>query len=240
MITDAVSLSSSRPETVWEVAATSVWGQYLTEVEFKSIDRARRLAGPPGDALEVGCEGGRWSEMLVRAGWQVTCIDVNPKTLAICQKRIPTAKCLLANPSDQIIAADSKSVSLLLGIEVAPVTQKGWFLPEAARVLRPGGILMTTVWNKTSPRGAFTTARSLLPGSTKGGFYRRAYRDFRQQAMECGFEVIEETGFCWGPFTRTSNSRLIPAFVFLERFMRLRALPSVSPWINLIAKKTAD
>src|ERR1041384_2315947 len=84
--------------TDWERVALSRWGQYVTKVEHHAITTASSMARPPGDAIEVGCEGGRWSKMLADMGWQMTCIDVDRSTLDVCQQKIPAAKCRLADP----------------------------------------------------------------------------------------------------------------------------------------------
>jgi hypothetical protein len=44
-------------------------GRYLTEVERRALVQASELASPPGIALEVGCDGGRWSILLRQLGW---------------------------------------------------------------------------------------------------------------------------------------------------------------------------
>src|SRR4051812_31276704 len=85
--------------TFWEAVAESRWGKHLTEVERHAIIQAQSLAGKPARALEVGCEGGRWSKLLSDLGWEMTCIDVDPTRLAVCQERIPRARCLLAKSS---------------------------------------------------------------------------------------------------------------------------------------------
>src|ERR1022692_4349453 len=81
--------------TYWEEAATTRWGRYLSQIEERGIRQAAFLAGKPNQALEIGCDGGRWSRLLADVGWQMTCIDVNPKTLAACQQKVPAAKCVL-------------------------------------------------------------------------------------------------------------------------------------------------
>src|ERR1044071_6096280 len=132
--------------TFWERAAESRWGKYVTKFEARIIDEARSLAGPPGEALEVGCEGGRWSKMLADVGWKMTCVDVSSDALKVCRERIPNANCVLARPEDSSINQPSDKFSLLLCIEVAPVVDSDWFLPEAARVLKKGGVMTAIAW----------------------------------------------------------------------------------------------
>jgi hypothetical protein len=45
------------------IALTTAWGRYLTEIEQQAMDAALVLFPRPSDALEVGCQGGRWSRL---------------------------------------------------------------------------------------------------------------------------------------------------------------------------------
>jgi len=73
------------------VGVTTRWGRYLTSLERQSVSEALRNFSAPSNALEVGCQGGRWSEMLAGKGWRVTCTEVDESVLRGCQARIPTA-----------------------------------------------------------------------------------------------------------------------------------------------------
>jgi hypothetical protein len=169
----------------------------------------------------------------------MTCIDVNREALEICQQKVPQAKCILANREDKALPCDSASVSLLLCIEVAPVIQGDWFLAEAFRVLDHEGIFVGVFWNRFSWRGLQARARFQLSRKADADFYRRAYPRWRQTLARTRFQLVYEEGFCWSPFGRSSNSPLIPIFVQMERLLGLRRLPAISPWIAVVARKTA-
>jgi hypothetical protein len=54
----------SRPEqqlTPWERENAMRWGRYLAAAEQRALELGAALVACPGAALEVGCEGGRWS-----------------------------------------------------------------------------------------------------------------------------------------------------------------------------------
>ena len=104
---------------------------YITGIEKHAILLGQELAGPPTTAFEAGCDGGRWSKMLADLGWEMTCTDVNADALAVCRKRMPDARCIVAKPEDAGLAAEPDSTQLLLCIEVPPVIQADWFIPEA-------------------------------------------------------------------------------------------------------------
>jgi SAM-dependent methyltransferase len=225
--------------TLWEKAATTRWGGYVTEVEKRAILGGQSLAEKPAQALEMGCEGGRWSKLLSDLGWEMTCVDVDRQMLDICQQKVPGAKCILASPHDKIIPCDSKSMSLLLCIEVAPVMDSEWFLPEAARVLSDDGILIGILLNKASWRGKMNRMKRSFFGCKGDEFYKSNYRNWKSSLYQAGFNLVQEEGFCWGPFGRTSNSPLIPLFTRSERLLGLHRLITFSPWVAFIARKGA-
>lgn len=160
--------------TFWENMATRRWGRYLTSVENQAIQTALRRFTEPGDAVEIGCEGGRWSRMLADHGWRVVCTDVCPDALATCQQRIPDAECYLVDPHDQKFPVASESCDLLLAIEV-PINGEPWFAPEVSRVLRPGGVAVCTFQNRDSYRGRLVNLRSHF--RRRPVHYKAGYRE---------------------------------------------------------------
>jgi SAM-dependent methyltransferase len=221
--------------TFWEQVAESRWGRYVSALERADLVSAAALAGPPDLALEVGADGGRWSRLLRDLGWQMTCTDIDPETLARCQARIPDATCLRVAPEDTRLPLPDHSVSLLLCVEVPPVIHSDWFLREARRVLRPGGIAFVMGYNTHSLRGLFCLLSRLRPGrpASRHPFYQRSYVAWRREIERAGFTLLRATGLCWAPFPRKSNSALIGPVVALEGFLGLRRLPRYSPWVLL-------
>jgi SAM-dependent methyltransferase len=207
----------------------------VSDVEKGAILQGHLLAGRPQKALEVGCEGGRWSEMLSELGWKMTCTDVDRDNLLLCQRRLPDARCILADPADRSFACESRSLSLLLCIEVPPVINSDWFLSEANRVLTDGGVVVGIFWNLLSWRSVLVRAKSALFGGKE--FYKQTWAAWKQELHANGFELISEEGFCWAPFSRESNSRLVPAFTKAERTLRLNRLTTFSPWIAFVMRK---
>ena len=234
-------------KTFWERAAETRWGAYLTERQREALVLASSLPAAPALAVDVGCEGGRWSSVLHDAGWELVCTDTNPDTLALCARRLPEATCLLVDPSDTRIPVHDGAARLLLVSEVAPVSQSEWFPNEAARVLEPDGILVCTFYNPASPRGvAYRLLRRIEARRRPSGarfhahFYDgRSYSAFRNELERRELRLVYEEGLCWFPFSRQSNARLVPFCTRLERSLGLRRLAAVSPFVILIAQKRA-
>ena len=217
--------------TIWERVAERQWGAYTSEIAKQAILRSDGLSGKPAVALEIGCEGGRWSKLLTSLGWKTICVDTDREALELCRKRIPTAHCILSNSSDESIPCESHSIDLLLCLEVAPVIQSDWFINEGFRVLRERGLIVGVFWNRLSLRGLFVRAR----GDSE--HYKHAYTSWKRDLSKRGFHIEYEEGYCWFPFHRTSDSRYIPFFTRLEKGFGLRKLTSLSPWIVFIARK---
>lgn len=224
----------------WEDLNGRAWGRYITARETAAIEAAQRAAPAPRRALDVGCGGGRWTRLLLDRGWAVTSIDVDPASVRACAELNPEADCSVVPADAEKLPAGDESVSLLLCIEVQPVVQADWFLPEVRRVLAPGGRMVLVTWNRWSFRGLATDAASWVRERRPHRFYRVSYRAWRRELRASGFAVAAERGMCWFPFGRASDSRLIPAAAALEGRLGLDRLPSVSPWVLVTAERLDD
>jgi len=235
---DFASSHHNGPATYWEEVANTRWGAYTTDIARRAVLLGHELSAMPTTALEIGCEGGRWSRLLTDLGWSMTCTDVDDEVLRLCEKRIPTAKCILAAPNDRKIPCLSNSIDLLLCIEVAPVIQSDWFLGESFRVLRGNGVMICVFWNLLSLRGLFAHTRVILSGTFD--YYRLAYLSWKKRLLGAGFCTRHEEGYCWFPFRRDSNSSLVPYFTNLEQRLGLRKLSVLSPWVSFVAQKISQ
>lgn len=230
-----VNSGAIEPSTYWEVAAQSFWGSYISAAEKEAILRAHELAGDPASALEIGCEGGRWSRLLSERGWKMTCTDVDSKVLDVCQERLPFASCILADPECEEIPCAANSVALLLCVEVPPVIKASWFPAECRRVLTEGGLMVGVFFNLHSWRGLLAHATASMRRSYD--YFDHSYASWRKSLRGNGFTMVHERGLCWFPFRRSSNSRIVPSCVAIERCLGLQKLPELSPWVVFIARK---
>lgn len=235
MIYDNDDAQFSNDNTYWEKVAKTRWGAYTSDIARRAILRGHDLSGEPTTALEIGCEGGRWSKLLTDLGWNMVCTDINDELLKICKKRIPTANCILMRPNDDKIPCVTDSVNLLLCVEVAPVIQSDWFINEAFRVLQKDGLIIGVFWNVLSFRGLFAHIKASFTGSFD--YYKIAYLFWKRNLSNRGFCILYEEGYCWFPFPRASNSVFVPFFTRLEKRSGLRKLTAFSPWIAFIAQK---
>lgn len=221
----------------WESMATHRrYPCYTSEIEQQVLWRALSLIPNPTIALDIGCEGGRWSKLLADRGWSLTCIDIDQQSLMICKQRIPTATCLLVNPDDSHLPCDSESVGLVLCIEVPNVIESDWFITEAFRVLQKDGLLVGMFFNQESWRGwMHHLIAPIFYGSVS--LYRLAYPAWRRRLEKKGFRLLHEEAFGWFPFRKSSDSPLVPVFAHLERSLGLQKLVTYSPLLAFIAQK---
>jgi SAM-dependent methyltransferase len=224
--------------TYWDTVAETKWGTYLAAVEKRLVALGHERASRVGAGIDLGCGSGRWSRQLADLGWQMTCVDVVAEDLAVCQRNVPEARCVLSPRDSATIPCDSRSAGMLLCIEVAPVIDSAWFIPEVHRVLSDGGILVGVLCNQRSWRGLAVRIKSRLKAKQTGyPFYQHRYRDFRGKLIAAGFEMLHEEGYCWGPAGRCSDSALVPIYTKLEQALHLNRWVSFSPWVAFIARK---
>lgn len=238
MITSSVNQLASFG-TYWEGVGQTRWGNYITEIEKKAILMANGIVqmvdSLPYTAIEIGCEGGRWTKMLADLGWKMFSTETNASVLAICQKRVPSAICFNVNANDQTLPFENEHASLLLCIEVPQVIQSSWFSSECCRVLKANGLVVGVFWNFLSIRGVYAHLRSTLTGSYD--YYKFTYAKWRKMMILRGFQFIHEEGCCWFPFSRSSESRLVPILTSMEKYVGLRKFVSLSPWVVFVARK---
>ena len=221
----------------WErTAQESRFVAYTSELERELILHANELAVHPTLALDIGCEAGRFSQILAERGWSMICADIKPQALELCQRRIPGARCVLLKEDNSELPCDDGSLGMLLCIE-CPVMQEEWFAREAPRGLRTGGLLVGVFHNKLSWRGALLHTLASLRGWRDLNWYTKSYSSWRGAMRARGFEMVREVGLRWPPFSHTSNSRLLPFALAGERAMGLQKLVAISPLVGFVAMK---
>jgi SAM-dependent methyltransferase len=219
----------------WERAAfESRFVAHTSQLEREFILYAHELACPPSLALDFGCEGGRFSQILAECGWSLICADLDSRALELCKQRIPEARCVLVTEDNRGLPCEDNSLGMLLCIEV-PVIGAEWFAHEAVRALRAGGVLVGVFHNQLSWRGLV----GHLLANIRGGldWYSRSYPEWRRALSKRDFTFIREAGCRWAPLSRLSDSALLPFFLAAEQALRLPKLTAISPQVIFIARK---
>jgi len=161
--------------------------------------------------LDLGCGNGRLIELFAGKSIDYLGVDNSENLLNVAKKRYPNNNFLLADALNLPLTDNSFdaifSIAVLHHIPSRNLRIK--FLKEAKRVLKPGGILVLTVWNllrlktlpllvrysllKTMGLSKLEYGDVLVPWANKT---KRYYHYFTKKEMtglakEAGFEIVE-------------------------------------------------
>ncbi len=209
--------------------------------------RLRRALGGTGAVLEVGSYAGGFLDVARERGWRVRGIDVNEGAAAHARGRGHDVRAAgLAAAAADGAAGGLDAVAVWSCFEQLPEPRRA--AADAARLLRPGGILALRV-----PSGAFYRAlrgrrgvrggaagRALLALSNLLGFpYRHGFTpaSLRRLVEEAGLRVLHARGDALVP---TSGPWTRPWAAAEQRLARsaLRLAPTrLSPWLELYARR---
>jgi ubiquinone/menaquinone biosynthesis C-methylase UbiE len=215
-------------ETHWEKAAKTRMGKYLTRAEtdfiLNSVDPSQMHT-----VMDVGAEAGRFSLLVTDTNATVIGIDIDSYGL----KRLK-----LKTKHVNVIQADARKIPLkdetfdaIFMIEVLDyIPEAEEALRECHRTLKSNAPLFLSFGNKSSLKSRLRELR--------GKSYRHSYGRVMRFLLKTGFAVRRKMGYSWLPLGRTSESRLVPFLVAIEKLFALRRIPSLSPWVIVHAVKS--
>lgn len=214
-------------------------GQYLTRVEGKLIERAFDDRGWPKLLLDIGGGDGRLVKQMPARGVCPIVLEADP--IPLQELKVSTWHYPLILGEGNLLPIKSNSVDAVMTVQVTPCTDAEHnvhYFSEVYRVLKERGIFLVVTDNKRSILGAMNQVAE-LPGHIKKPyrFYSESYAITKGKLVNAGFKIGWVKGFRWIPFSRTSNSRLIPVFSAIERFLGLEKLVKYSPWLFWVAVK---
>jgi len=156
------------------------------------------------DVLELGCGAAQWSIALARGGARPVGLDLSPRQLAHARRLMEIAGVdfpLLVGNAEAVPLSDSSFDIVLSDYGATTYTDPYRTVPEAARLLRPGGLLTFsggTPWLEVCwPQGArhpdrrlhhdyFTMHRLELPDSID---FQLPYGEWIRLFRSCGLVV---------------------------------------------------
>jgi ubiquinone/menaquinone biosynthesis C-methylase UbiE len=176
------------------------------------------LAAEPGPTvLDVGAGSGSFSNRLMARGFDVTSTDVTDEALDVLRERV----------SGSVVKADATSLpfepssfnALILAEVLEHLADDRGALAEAARVLRPNGILGITV-----PRNPAWFSKS----DHWAGHVRRYTREeLESRVLAAGFEIL--TCKAWGFPISAFYHRTVYEWIIARRATKNAQLRAASP-----------
>ncbi|WP_407566334.1 class I SAM-dependent methyltransferase [Streptomyces sp. 184] len=158
----------------------------------------REILGPlpAGVALDAACGTGRMTALLAEHGHRTIGVDSSPDMLARARKRVPAGE-FRPGALDRLPVADDAVDVVVCSLALTHVPDLGPALAEFARVLRPGGHLVTSDLHPERVALGSVPAVRLADGSpARVETYRHTVGDYVRAALAAGFEVLrcEEPG----------------------------------------------
>jgi ubiquinone/menaquinone biosynthesis C-methylase UbiE len=179
--------------------------------------------------MDVGAEAGRISQLVKDRHLEAIGIDIEAYGL----KRLR-----LKNPKVNLILSDARKIPMrrrvldaIFMIEVLDyIPELETVLSECRDALKPGGRLVLSFGNLSSLKSKFRLLR--------GRSYRHSYVRVLRCLAKTRFTIIRQTGYNWLPFSRVSDIPVIPTLAKAERFLGLRRMCGLSPWVLVCAVKS--
>ena len=219
-------------QSLIDFANETLIGQYLTR---KEQDFIYSCLGDIKDKflLDIAGGTGRFAVPLCSKGGNIIVLDIDSVSLSVLRKK---------NSSMTLIHGDGQKLPFKSSIfDVVLMNQSVEYIPdidslikECSRVLRENGVLLINFSNKNSYK------RFRLRPKHYESCYRSygiTYSEFKAKLKKVGLITENIIGYNWAPVSRMSNSKLIPYFFALEELLRLKYLPSISPWVFCHARK---
>ena len=144
---------------------------------------------PPGQALDAACGTGRYAALLAERGHDVIGVDGSPEMLAGACKRLPEVDFRVGTLT--ALPAETSSVDVVTcGLALTHVPSLAPVLAEFARVLRPGGHVVTVDMHPERVlRGAVPPLRDAAGRPTRMPAHRHLVGDYVRAALAAGLRV---------------------------------------------------
>jgi 2-polyprenyl-6-hydroxyphenyl methylase/3-demethylubiquinone-9 3-methyltransferase len=200
---------------------------YIRDTVCKALDRPADGMRPlDGLAIiDIGCGGGLVSEPLARLGATMTGLDAGARNIAVAAAHAADAGLAInyraAAVEDLVAAGETEAFDVVLTLEIVEhVADPDLFLNSAARLLKPGGVLIASTLNRTpkSFLGAIVAAEYVLRWVPRGTHdWRKFLRpsELARGLRNAGLRPFEAVGLNRDPVAgwRTGGSLGINYFI---------------------------
>ncbi len=145
---------------------------------------------PAGVALDAACGTGRYGRLLTERGHRVIGVDSSPDMLARAAVNVPEGRFLLGDLR-RLPVGDASVDLVVCGLALTHVPALGPVLAEFARVLRPGGHLVTAdVHPESVARGSIPSQRGPDGQARRVASHRHLVGDYLRAALPAGLRPV--------------------------------------------------
>jgi ubiquinone/menaquinone biosynthesis C-methylase UbiE len=256
-------LVGKNPELAARFTAHELRASAKSESVRAEIDDARGTPFGPGDrVLEVGCGTAALGAAFAARGAAVVATDVSLRWLVLAQKRLAeqgTPEVELVACAAESLPFDDESFDLVAASDVVEHVQSPQrFADEAARVLRPGGLLFLATPNRYSlglephvrlwgvgylPRPAAERYVRAARGVSYDHVHLLSARSLRRLLANAGFEPTVSTPEIPEASQRMYGGAELKLVRAYNRARHIRpahvALLTVGPFFHVFARKRA-
>lgn len=143
---------------------------------------------PKGVLLDAACGTGRYAEYAASSGHEVVGVDSSPDMLARARARVPDGEFLLGDLCSLPVDDDAVDV-VVCALALAHVPDLRPVFAEFARVLRPGGHLVTSdIHYERVLRGSVPSVRLAGGRPARLSAYRHLVGDYLRAALPLGLQ----------------------------------------------------
>ena len=186
---------------------------YITEKIAERFGRDRAGVAPFAGLrlLDIGCGGGLLSEPMARLGAEVVGADAAAKNIPVAKIHAEQSGLAIdyRHTTAEALAAAGEQFDVVLNMEVVEhVASPIDYLTACRRLLRPGGLTITSTINrnpKSYGMAIFGAERVMrwLPVGTHDWNKFIAPSELEDLLSRAGLDVIDKSGFVFNPITWT-------------------------------------
>jgi SAM-dependent methyltransferase len=213
-------------------------GRYLTRTEWKFIEQAFSRFGWPNLVLDIGGGDGRFARRLTRRGVKVVLLEF--ASLPLSELKAEETELSLVQGDGNHLPFEAGSIDAVIAIEVLACVDRYHndnFFRDVSINLKRNGLFLFTTDNLLSVPGISTLWRPCTYRYREYESYTESFFATKKKLSSAGFDIVMTRGFRWLPFSRASESPLVPYASGLERLLGLERIPWLSPWVFWLTRK---
>jgi len=222
-------------------------GQYTHGIEIAFLQNAFRYLPVNSLIIDIGGGGGRISQFLSLLQMRVAVVDITFPPLGYINYKFSSGReypVMISAGTNCELPFREGVFDAAVCIQVPDLVENGSsFFGMIYPYLKDDALLVVTITNKYSYKHVLRilSGRNMTSSKRKGNsqtvVYQFPVNQIIKRARDAGFSLLNCEGYNWIPFNKSSNARLIPHSIRIERQFGLYRFYSVSPWVIASFKK---